>query len=319
MHEVAEPDKARPVPAGLRAAMARRPLLSFFVMAFAFSWITLVPFILSEWGFLPKSDILKVFFVLNPFTGPTLAAFIMVRITEGKDGWRAMRRRIRQVRAGWRSYLFILLGVPAVLLLGILALPGAAASFTGFTPAFFARYPFLFVAIFFGGGPLGEEIGWRGFALPRLQSRHGALRASLILGVLWTFWHLPHFLTSAQRGGPGSGLSLLYVNLPIFFVMVMSLTVIFTWVFNRTGGSVFMAILIHTSINAFGTAVVALFPARIVNDTDLPFALSLAVLALAILVLTRGRLGYSGDAAALGSMSPCERATSPDGRGSSRA
>jgi membrane protease YdiL (CAAX protease family) len=284
-------EQARPLPASLRAVMARRPLFSFFTMAYAFSWITLVPFILSEWGILPPAGIWKVFFVLNPFTGPTLAAFIMVRITEGKAGWQAMRRRIRQAHAGWKCYLFILVGVPAVILLGILALPGAAASFTGVTPAFFARYPFLFVLVFFGGGPLGEEIGWRGFALPRLQARYGALRASLILGVLWTFWHLPHFLTSAQRGGPGSGLSLLYVNLPIFFVLVMSLTMIFTWIFNRTGGSVFIAILLHTSINAFGTAVVALFPARIVNGSDLPFALSLSALALAILVLTRGRLG----------------------------
>lgn len=299
MYDQAARDEARPAPTGLRAALRRRPLFSFFFMAFAFSWITLLPFILSEWGILPPGDIWKVFFVLNPFTGPTLAAFIMVRITEGKDGWRTMRRRIRQTRVGWKSYLFILLGVPAVLLLGILALPGAAASFTGVTPSFLAKYPILFVLVFFGGGPLGEEIGWRGFALPRLQSRFGALRASLILGLVWTCWHLPHFLTSAQRGGPGSALSILYVNLPIFFVMVMSLTVIFTWTFNRTRGSVFIAILLHTSVNAFGTAIVALFPARIVNGTDLPFALSFAILAMAIIVLSRGSLGYKPDSTIL--------------------
>jgi membrane protease YdiL (CAAX protease family) len=96
----------------------------------------------------------------------------------------------------------------------------------------------------------------------------------------------------AQRGGPGTGFtSLLTINFPIFFVMVMAMAVIFTWVFNHTGGSVFIAILLHTSINAFGTAM-ALFKSPVVTTTDVAVCIAVVVPALLIVLFTRGRLGY---------------------------
>ncbi len=275
----------------LQQWMQEHPLFSFFFMAYAFSWIINIPFMLSDWGILPKATLYTIVFALHTF-GPTLAAYIMFRITEGKEGWLNLRSRLRQLRAGWQWYVFILLGIPAVMLLGMLVLPGAAASFQGLPQYFLVRYPFLFILIFFGGGPLGEEIGWRGFALPRMQSRYGALRATLLLGVLWTFWHLPEFLTSAQKGGASTVLSAFYINLPIFFLLVMALAIIFTWVFNHTGGSVFIAILLHASFDTFGSTVQPLFSAPIVTSTNLPFAIGNLVLALLILILTRGRLGY---------------------------
>lgn len=235
-----------------------------------------------------------VFFALNAFVGPYLSAYIMGRITEGKDSWLNMKKRFRRFKVGWPWYAFILFGIPLVMMFGISILPGALASFQGFPPGFPAKYIIYFVIVFFGGGPLGEEIGWRGFALPRMQARYGALRATLLLGVLWTFWHLPHFLTTAQRGGPGSSLSLLYVNLPIFLLLVMSIAVIMTWVFNHTKGSLFIAMLLHTSINTF-SLILALFSAPIVTSTDLPVAIGLGILAIAILIFTRGKLGYQTD------------------------
>lgn len=271
----------------LKKFMQQHPLFSFFFMTYAFSWITLIPYILSEWSILPHISVYKIFFAINPFVGPTLAAYIMNHITGGNN----LRKRLKQFRVGWQWYVFILLGIPAVLLFGIIILPGAITSFRGLSSSFFVSYPLSFIAIFFLGGPLGEEIGWRGYALPRMQSRFGALRATLLLGVLWTFWHLPHFLTSAQRGGPGTGLSIFYINLPIFFLMVMDITIIITWVFNHTKGSLFIAILLHTSINTFGT-VQPYFSAPIVTSTDLPFLIGFSILALIILIMTRGSLGY---------------------------
>lgn len=273
----------------LRQMMRQHPLFFFFFMAYAFSWIILIPFILQEWGILPK--VFAFTFVLNPFVGPTLAAIIMTHITEGKAGVSRLLRRCVQWRAGWQWYLFILLGIPALFLLGIIVLPGALASFRGLPPAFLVIYLVNFVIIFFLGGPLGEEIGWRGFALPRMQPRYGPLWGTLLLGVLWVFWHLPHFLTSAQRGGPGTSFDTFLTNFPIFFLMVVALTIIFTWVFNNTRGSLFIAMLLHASINTF-SIVVPFFADPIVSNTDLAILIGVLVPALLIVILTRGRLGY---------------------------
>ena len=278
----------------LQQFMRQHPLFSFFFMAYAFSWIMLIPYILSQWNVLPDTQLFQIFFVLNPFVGPTLSAYIMNRITEGKAGLLNMRQRLRLLNVGLHWYAFILLGIPIMMLLGIIILPGVLASFQGLPSSFLITYIIYFIVIFFGGGPLGEEIGWRGFALPRMQARYGALRATLLLGILWTFWHLPHFLTTAQRGGPGSSSSIFYINLPIFLLLVMSITVIMTWVFNHTNGSIFIAILLHASINTF-CMVVSLFSAPIVTSTDLPVAIGLGALAIAIFIFTRGKLGYSTD------------------------
>jgi membrane protease YdiL (CAAX protease family) len=270
--------------------MRQHPLLFFFLVAYGFSWALSVPAILSQWGMLP-SGMFAIFFTIKSF-GPFVAAYVMTGVIEGREGVLRLRQSLKQVRAGWQWYAFILLGIPALLLAGIAVLPGALASFAGIPPNFAVIYLVTFVLIFFGGGPLGEEPGWRGFALPRMQPLYGPLGGTLLLGVLWVFWHLPDFLTVAQRGGPGTGFtSLLTINFPIFFVMVMAMAVIFTWVFNHTGGSVFIAILLHTSINAFGTAM-ALFKSPVVTTTDVAVCIAVVVPALLIVLFTRGRLGY---------------------------
>ncbi len=271
--------------------MRGHPLFSYFFLAYAISWILSIPVILSEWHILTKNALTFYFFFTIKSFGPFLAAYIMTRMLEGKEGWLSLRSRFRLMHVGWQWYAFILLGIPTLMLLGISVLPGALASFQGFPPNFAITYLISFVLIFFGGGPLGEEPGWRGFALPRLQSRYGALPGTLILGVLWTFWHLPDFFTSAQKGGPGTGLYPFYNGLPVFLLEVMALAIIFTWVFNNTKGSIFIAILLHASYNAFGV-MQPLFSAPIVTSTDLPFVISTSVPALLIIILTRGRLGY---------------------------
>lgn len=279
-------------PGNLRQNMRQHPLFFFFLLAYAISWILSIPVILFEWGILTNAALFYIFFTVKSF-GPFLAALIVTHVTDGKPGVLELRRRIRMWRTGWQWYAFVLLGMPALMLLGIILLPGALASFRGLPPFFLANALISFVLIFFGGGPLGEEPGWRGFALPRLLQRYGVLRANLILGALWTFWHLPDFLTSAQGGGPQAGLSPFYTRLPIFFLMVLALTFIFTWVFHHTGGSVFIALLLHTTINAFAGAALPLFPAPIVTNTDLPFLIPMVALAFLIILFTRGKPGYS--------------------------
>jgi CAAX protease family protein len=278
----------------LRQVMRQHPLFFFFLMAYVFSWIVLIPYVLSVWVIMPKFFSLPLgaaAFNLNPFLGPALAAFIMTGITEGKAGVLRLLHRFIQWRAGWQWYLFILLGIPALLLLGIIVLPGALASFHGLPSFFLVSYSVMFVVYFFLSGPLGEEPGWRGFALPRMQPRYGPLWGTLLLGILWGFWHLPHFLTPAQHGGPGTSFATFLTNFPIFVLFIMAMSIIFTWVFNHTRGSLFIAILLHTGINTSST-LIPLFPVPIVIGTDLAALIGFGVPALLIVILTRGRLGY---------------------------
>jgi uncharacterized protein len=269
--------------------LERNQILAYFVLAYAISWILSVPFILKEWGVL-QGDY-RLFFIVKSF-GPYLSALILTSRLTGKEGMAQFRAKIRLVRVGWSWYFLTFLVIPALVITGILVQPGTLAGFKGMQAAVAIQYLIYFVVVAFGGGPLGEEPGWRGFALPRLQQKFGPLVGTLILAVGWTCWHLPDFLTSAQGGGPGTGISAFLTNFPIFLVLVTAIAIILTWVYNRTGGSVFMTILAHASINTPQVVLVPLFPAVETTRLNLAALIGLGAAAVLILLLTRGRLGY---------------------------
>ncbi len=284
---------------GLRGIMRKYPLFSYFFLSYAFSWIVALPYVLSVWGILPGNY--TILYALKPWAGPALAGILMTGLIGGRPAVRRLRQRCRQWRAGWQWYLFILVGVPALLLLGILLLPGAIANFQGLPSNFLVNYVVTFVLVFFGTG-LPEEIGWRGFALPRMQPRYGPLRSTLLLGVAWAFWHLLFFFGPGHGGGPGMSTTTLLASFSIFFLMVISLTILFTWVYNHTQGSVFIAGLLHAAIDAPQLVWAPLFLAvGATNSSAGEMGLNLAllipfgVLAVLIVILTRGRLGYRPD------------------------
>jgi uncharacterized protein len=281
---------ARPASAQ-RGLLARHPLISFFVMAYAFSWIAWSPWVLSEEGvgLLPfelsgaTSGLLSAAAIL---LGPTLSAFIMTGVTEGRAGVRRLLHRIVLWRVGLRWYLFALIGIPLVMVLGTVILPEGLASLLGLGPGYVLTYLSTYVLVVILGGPLFEEPGWRGFALPRLQPLHGPLLGTLILGLLWALWHLPEFLVPAwAESSGGSG----FLDIVKFVLIAISFAIVTTWVFNNTKGSVFMAILVHASIDTFSIPMGVLFsPSDVANS----LLLSFGVLVMVLVVLTRGRLGY---------------------------
>jgi uncharacterized protein len=186
---------------------------------------------------------------------------------------------------GFRWYLFAFVGVPVLVVLSVVVIPGVLGSFQGLS----ALDPLYLLGIFlyalFPGGALGEEPGWRGFALPRLQSLHGPLVGTLILGPLWGLWHLPLFLT------PWNELTAL--NVVGYVLTTTSLAIMYTWVFNNTKGSVLMAILIHATFNWTTVPVTQLFPTPILEDYGLLTILGgFGAFAVVLVALTRGRLGY---------------------------
>ena len=285
------------VPAQPRSArlnvLVRYPLVCFFVMAYAFTWIVTSPWTLGATGAgllpvdlsVPATGLLLA---AGIFAGPTLAAIIMTAVTDGRAGVRRLLGRLVLWRVGARWYLFALVGVPLIMLLGFMVYamaPPDLAALGG--PAYAVTYLVGFVLTMVLGGPLFEEIGWRGFALPRLQRARGPLVASLLLGVLWAFWHLPQFLVptwAASSGGGGvSGIAL-------FVVAAVAFSVVISWVFNNTRASLLIAVLVHTSIDAFSGTMGSVYPTA--ASSAWPMIIGFGLVAVVLVVATRGRLSY---------------------------
>ena len=145
-------------------------------------------------------------------------------------------------RVGLRWYLFSLLGVPLIMVVGTMIYSGELPNLGALGgPSYLLSYLGLYVFVMVLGGPLFEEIGWRGFALPRMEPLQGPIVASVILGVLWALWHLPEFLVPSWAASSGGGL----VGITLFTLTAITFTIVITWVFNNTRASVLLAILVH--------------------------------------------------------------------------
>jgi membrane protease YdiL (CAAX protease family) len=279
---------------GIKALLARHPLVSFFVMAYAFTWLVWAPWVLGEdgAGLLPINISQTASGYLNAtaiLAGPTLSAFIMTATTEGREGVRRLLGRLVLWRVGFRWYLFALLGVPLIMLVGTMIYSGDLPNLGALGgPSYLLSYLGTYALVVVLGGPLFEEIGWRGFALPRMERLHGPLLASLILGVLWALWHLPEFLVPTWAASSGGGGIL---GITLFIVTAVTFTIVITWVFNNTRASVLLAILVHTSIDAFTVPLGEIFPARAVSSA-LPFIIGFGAVGVVLIVVTRGRLDY---------------------------
>jgi membrane protease YdiL (CAAX protease family) len=201
----------------------RHPLIAFFVLAYLLTW-----WIYPLLKFSPLLGIFGLF-------GPALAAIIMAAVTGGKPGVKALLSRVVQWRVGLPWYL-IALGLPTVLSIataGLSYLLGASESIQ--VGALTVLELVLFVLV------VGEELGWRGYALPLLLEKRSAVTASLILGALWGLWHLPTFLVP---GTPQYGLPV-----TAFVLLTIEYSILMTWVFLHTLGSVLIATLFHGAIN----------------------------------------------------------------------
>lgn len=234
----------------------RHPLIAFVILAYALTWVLTIPFVYC-WRVVLEREFapwLLVFFPA-PF-GPTFAALLMSWRLEGRRGVRRLVARLAIWRVGAGPWAVAVLLSPLVVAAAV-AFSGAGDTvFASFDPGGLARVPLLWLlALPFG--PLPEELGWRGWFLPRLQQRMSPLAASLIVGVVWTFWHTPMFWF------PGAAIpSFLELGASAVLLYLAQITaeaVLFTVLFNRTGGSVLLAIVFHTTFNTAESALFAVF------------------------------------------------------------
>ncbi len=256
----------------------RHPLVAFFALAFGLAWAILVPMTLASHGLVPfpaGNEALPLLIFMG--YGPTIAAVLVSAAVSGRAGISALLKRLLIWRVGWRWWAAALFLNGAIILgaLGLYGLTGhAVPPLPALGPALLLDVVVTFLIV---GLINGEEVGWRGFALPRLQERHDPLEASLLLGVVWTAWHLPYFF---WIGHP-----LASTPFPAFVLFTLAGSVVLTWLTRGAGGSALPAMLLQ-AVTAAGQALV-LFGA---GDTR-PFELSAGLSAvIAVLLVLTGRL-----------------------------
>ncbi len=280
-------DFAPPGSTSLAGWMRRHPLTAFFVMAYGFAWLLWVPLLaLSKdgLGWLPIHAPTLPLVILGGFS-PAAAAIIMTAVLGGRAAVQRLLRRCIQWRAGVQWYVLAVFLTPVAFLFASVVLGAIPiSSVIGNWPLVLTVYPLVLIPQVLVGGGLGEEPGWRGFALPEMQSRFGPLPASLLLGTLHAGWHIPLFFVT--------GLSQAHFNFLPYWLAAICVTILQTWVYNNTGGSVLIAMLLHEAQDT--TSVLSLRIAPQFLERTPEYAIVFGVTAIAVLLITRGRLSYQG-------------------------
>jgi membrane protease YdiL (CAAX protease family) len=277
--------------------MRQHPLLAYFSIAFAGTWLFDLPMVLGQdgLGLFPYSVpmiLYAILFILGVYMGPTLAAYLVTNAVDGKEGMRKLFRRYGQWRVGLRWYLFVLFAFPMISIVAIsISLQGVpVAELRANWTTFFSTYLPLLL-IFPALLTWGEEPGWRGFALTRLQERYHPLVAGLIVGFFHGLWHLPiNFLVVGPAANGPFDLMKFATNM----LATLSLAMIFSWVFNNARGSILFAVLIHASLNATPAWMGSLIPEYPQAAGMIAIGIYI-VAAVALILITKGRLGYVAD------------------------
>lgn len=247
----------------------RNHLLRFFALAFGWSWVCwLVSSVVRpQWA-----AFAGVLFFAGNF-GPSLAAIVVVRSVDGRNGLCSWLMDCLQWRVGWRWLaiaFFLPLAVIALAAATHIALGGTISPSPAIGHVGLAIVNFGLILLL--GGPLGEEFGWRGYALPALQERYSWRVASLILGAVWSLWHLPLFFiadTVQSRNPVG-----------LFILSTIAMSILLAWLFNHTEGSVIPVLVLHTAVNAWSWVI----PVMVVGDLR-PYGLAVGLLVLVALGL----------------------------------
>jgi len=217
-----------------------RQLAEYFILAYLFCCILWIPLFLSAFGIF-SSETASLFLLIGAF-GPMISALIVTFKSGGFTECSRLLRKLFLVRIDYRWYLlafFIPIGIVLCVLGGLLLVSRGALKVHFMNPLEFI--PGFLFALFI---VTGEEVGWRGFALPRLQSQYNALTSSVILGVLWSIIHFPLFFVQPDRA---AGVNILIV-VPGFILLMVLLSIITTFLYNGAQGSILIPCIHHASL-----------------------------------------------------------------------
>jgi CAAX protease family protein len=274
---------ARPAMPSVGVGTDVRYLIIFFVGAYALAWLPFGVAVLAARGafVLPVPEAV---FISLATVGIGLAGIGAAVLESGRSGLRDIRAQVLRwrMRLGW--YVAALLGpalLPAVGLLLGAAMGNAVPLVPSLSTLLFV--PLVIGALFLPA--LFEEIGWRGYALPRLERRMGLLVASLVLGVIWAGVHLPLWLL------PDFGFA--QQSVPLYFVQVTAISVLLAWIYNGTGGSVLLTGLAHAAVNGWPLLWAPTVLALAEDARSIPFQVLITaatvIAAVAVVVVTESR------------------------------
>ena len=237
----------------IKGLFKRHPLVAYLVVAYAFSWALWSVLLVTEPPGVMQEGISPSFILLALLggIGPSLAGIVTTAIIDGKGGLRDLFARLRRWRVSIGWYAAALLVTPLVAL-ATFAVEWALGMPTATLEEMIGSLPISIIWPVFAA--LGEELGWRGFYLPRLQKRHTALRSSLIVGVAWGLWHIPTQVLAFRQYG------LLVVFAYVFVVHIIAVTAqttVMTWVHNNARQSLLMMVLFHFGLTS---TTLVLFP-----------------------------------------------------------
>lgn len=224
----------------------RHSLVLYFIITYAVSWAIWSPIFLVTQGLVEWQVPFSVYY-LGSF-GPMVSALIMTSITRGGSGVVKLLSRLLMWRVDLRYYAFAVLAPVGLFVIAILLNRIITGTWPNLNLLGEADYmPSLGIAgvliLWFMTYGLGEETGWRGYALPHLQRKKPAANAALILGILWGCWHIPAFFfrdTYIEMG---------IIGFPMLLVSIVFASVVFAWLYNSTGGSLLLVTLFHVFFN----------------------------------------------------------------------
>jgi len=273
----------------IRGIVDARPVTAFFFLAYGFSWVGWLPVVIGT-----GEPIRTLSFVAGGF-GPALAGAVVTWL-DG-DSVRAWARQIVRWRVAPRWYLaafllpLLVVGLASVAIVG-LGTDVDPSVFSGRLSLVLGSY--VFVALIGGGN---EEPGWRGFALPRLEERYAPVPATLVLGVVWAFWHLPQLVADPNAVYSFAWFVEELPGIVLRVVNIVGFAFLLTWIYNGTE-SVLLALLLHAGINTANSTLVPLPIQAITGEsfTTVLIAVDVAVWVVAVVLIvgTRGQLGYDG-------------------------
>jgi membrane protease YdiL (CAAX protease family) len=233
----------------IKAFIKKHPVLTYFALAFALSWGSVILVLGGIPGPRTGNEELLPFVMLAMYVGPSVAGVLLTGLVYGGAGFRELRSRLLKWQVGARWYAAALLIGPLSVIASLFAL---LLLFPGFLPGIFTTDNKVSLLLFgiVAGLATGffEELGWTGFAVPRMRLRYGVFTTGLIVGLLWGAWHfLVNLWGSASSSG---GLSLALFLPAVIFSFVPAYRVLMVWVYDRTG-SLLGAMLMHASMLAF--------------------------------------------------------------------